>query len=81
MTVKELADISNTNIKVKDAKDGKILCYRYTDNKNSKISDRIILSIWTEIEVFNSGYGSTAKPIICVYVEHVNEYTTIRKDD
>lgn len=72
MTVRELSAITNCDIKIKDAKDGKILCYRYRSTKHDNLTNKAVLAIWSEIDVFNSGYGSSAKSIICVYVEHVD---------
>jgi hypothetical protein len=70
MTIKELANFVQTSIKIKDAHDGKVLCFRYKSDKHSYLADRRILAIWAEIGVNDVGYDSFARPVICVYVEH-----------
>lgn len=72
MTVNELSVLTNSDIKIKDAKDGKILCHRYRSPNHDHLANREVLAIWAEIDVFNSGYSSTAKAIIFVYVEHID---------
>jgi hypothetical protein len=70
MTVKEMASVIQTGIKIKDGGNGKVLCYRYKADKHAYLDDREVLSGWAEIRVSNSGYSSFASPVICVYVEH-----------
>lgn len=75
MTVKELYDLAETPIEVKSGYNGKVLCKAYNEEKNPRISDRKILSIWAEIRANNpGGYSSIAKPVICVYVYGDEEY-------
>ena len=70
MTIKELATVIQTGIKIKDGGNGKVLCYRYKADKHDFLADREVLSAWAEIDVSNVGYDSFARPVICVYVEH-----------
>jgi hypothetical protein len=70
MTLKELAEITSVGIKVKDAKDSRVLCFRYKGNSNASLAERKVLSVWSEIDVTNSGYDSFARAIVLVYVEH-----------
>jgi len=70
MKIKDLAEVTNTSIKIKDGKNGKVLCSRYRASKHESLSDREVLGVWSEIDVCNSGYDSFARPVICVYVEH-----------
>jgi len=72
MIIKELAELTNSVIKVKDGWDGKVLCYRYQVDKHNHLADREVLGVWAEIDVAKRthGFDSFAKPIICVYVVH-----------
>jgi len=70
MTIKELANVTQTPIKIKDAHDGKVLCYQYEGYKHNRLDSREVLGVWAEIDVKNGGFDSFARPIICVYVAH-----------
>jgi hypothetical protein len=70
MTIKELADLTHTSIKVKDGRDGNILCQQYKSDKHSHLSDREILAVWAEIVVHNGPFDNFARPILCVYAAH-----------
>jgi hypothetical protein len=69
MTVKEFSELSHCTIEVKSGYSGKILCRKYDCKKHHDISDREIISVWTEIRAINGGgFSSYAKPVICVFV-------------
>ena len=72
MTLKGLSDIVSCGIKVHDAHNGKVLCRAYYPEKQTNLADREVLSIWTEINVKNSGFDSFARPVLCVYVAHLD---------
>jgi hypothetical protein len=77
MVVKELAEVLKTTIKIMDARDGRVLCYRYNASKHINLADREILSVWAEIDVHSGGgFHSMARPNICAYVVHGEELPT-----
>lgn len=76
MTVKEFSTLAHsTVIEVRSGYNGKILCKNYNPRKHKDISDRKIISVWSEIRVTgSSGFTNFAKPIICVFVLGDVEY-------
>jgi hypothetical protein len=75
MTIKQLYAFTKCSIKILDGRNDKVLCYSYKPDRHGHLSDREVLSIWAEISVKNGGFDSFARPVICVYVEHLDEQT------
>lgn len=70
MDLKELSEMTETKIKVLDARSGKVLCHAYDPNKHTDLSDRDVRIFWADIQVVKSVFGDYARPIICAYVPH-----------
>jgi hypothetical protein len=70
MNLKELSEMTETKIKVLDARDGKVLCHAYKSNKHTDLSDRVVIRFWADMQVVKSVFGDYARPIICAYVPH-----------
>lgn len=70
MTLKELSEMTETKIKVLDARDGKILCHAYKSNKHTNLSNRVVYRFWADMLVIKSVFGDYARPILCAYVPH-----------
>lgn len=68
MSVKELANITHSPIKVLSARDGKLLCHQFSEEKHPHLKDRTVSAIWSEIKVKNYGFSGYANAVICVYV-------------
>lgn len=68
MTVLELSDMSQGQLKVMSGYNGKILCKNFNSKKHIDIAIREISTIWTEINTTKSGFSNIAMPILCCYV-------------
>lgn len=75
MTVLELY----TNCKIKSdlrvisSYNCRLLCYKFDPTKHLDIGKRDVEYVWADITVTNSGFGSYAKPIICVLADDSTE--------
>lgn len=79
MTVQELYKVSRSHIKIMSGYNGKVLCYQYSPEKHKKLSEREILSIWSEVKVITCSGGDYAKAIISVFVNGSEEYKKERE--
>lgn len=76
MTVEQFhKHFANSPIKVMSGYNGKVLARQYNPKKHKHISNREVISVWSEVEVQNSnGYRQTVRPILCIYVHGKEEY-------
>lgn len=66
---------AHSPIKVMSGYNDKVLAKHYDPKKHKHISERNIISIWSEIEISKShGFSQFAHPILCVYVLGDVEY-------
>ena len=70
MTVYEFwGNAVNSPIKVMSAYNSKVLAYKFNVEKHIDVGKREIRSIWAEVEIKESGFSQSIKPIICVFVD------------
>ncbi len=73
MTVAEFAGNCKSTVKVMSAFNGKILCHKYDDQKHQEIGQRVVRSFCADIKCKDDGYGSIARPYICVFADGTPE--------
>lgn len=74
MTLAELAKVCRTCLKVMSAYNGKVLCFKYDNEKHTKYANREVLSVWADVTIADSGFENYARPIMCAYVEDLETY-------
>lgn len=75
MTVGEFYNFyAQSEIKVISGYNRKVLCKSFNLKKHKHIAHRVITSVWAEIVIVKGiAFDNTAKPIICVYVDGMEE--------
>ena len=69
-----------SKLKVKSAYNGKILCYDYNPKKHTEIGKRELCSVWADVQLSHcAGYGNYAQPIMCCFVDGMEEYQKERE--
>ena len=73
MTVAELAKVSECDMKVKSAYNGKVLCHRFDPEKHKEIGEREVVSVWADQVIITAAFGNLTKAILGVYVNGAPE--------
>lgn len=69
MIVSEFSKICKSPLRCISAYNGKILCYEFNAKKHTQIGEREVYDVWSDIQVTDCGFGSYARPILCVFVD------------